>query len=73
MSPISGEESTFWKIIGRYTKMLLQALPGTDTLSFDGVVPKAPKASSTETRRVAAAAFYHCLGECLRARQAVES
>jgi len=45
--------------------MLLQTLPGTDALSFDDVVPKAPKASSTETRRVAAAAFYHCLGECL--------
>lgn len=42
--------------------MLLQTLPGTDALSFDDVVPKA---SSTETRRVAAAAFYHCLGECL--------
>ena len=39
--------------------MLLQTLPGTDALSFDDVVPKA---SSTETRRVAAAAFYHCLG-----------
>lgn len=45
--------------------MLLQTLPGTDALSFDDVVPKAPKASSTETRRVAAAAFYHCLGKCL--------
>ena len=45
--------------------MLLQTLPGTDALSFDDVVPKAPMASSTETRRVAAAAFYHCLGECL--------
>ena len=45
--------------------MLLQTLPGTDALSFDDVVPKAPKASSSETRRVAAAAFYHCLGECL--------
>ena len=42
--------------------MLLQALPGTDALSFDDVVPKAPTAPSTETRRVAAAAFYHCLG-----------
>lgn len=42
--------------------MLLQTLPGTDALSFDDVVPKA---SSTETRRVAASAFYHCLGECL--------
>ena len=41
--------------------MLLQTLPGTDALSFDDVVPKA---SSTETRRVAAAAFYHCLGKC---------
>ena len=51
-------------IIGRYAKMLLQTLPGTDALSFDDVVPKAPKASSTETRRVAAAAFYHCLGMC---------
>ncbi|KAF9654349.1 hypothetical protein BDM02DRAFT_3182155 [Thelephora ganbajun] len=45
----------------KYVKMLLQTLPGTDALSFDDVVPKAPKASSTETRRVAAAAFYHCL------------
>jgi succinate dehydrogenase/fumarate reductase-like Fe-S protein len=44
--------------------MLLQTLPGTDALSFDDVVPKTPKASSTETRRVAAAAFYHCLGKC---------
>ena len=42
--------------------MLLQTLPGTDALSFDDVVPKV---SSTEARRVAAAAFYHCLGECL--------
>jgi meiotic recombination protein REC8 len=41
--------------------MLLQTLPGSDALSFDDVVPKA---SSTETRRVAAAAFYHCLGKC---------
>lgn len=49
-------------VIGRYARMLLQTLPGTDALSFDDVVPKA---SSTETRRVAAAAFYHCLGECL--------
>ena len=43
--------------------MLLQTLPGTDALSFGDVVPKAPKTSSTETRRVAAAAFYHCLGK----------
>ena len=43
--------------------MLLQTLPGTDALSFDDVVPKTPKVSSAETRRVAAAAFYHCLGK----------
>lgn len=52
----------FLTTIGRYAKMLLQTLPGTNALSFDDVVPKTPKASSTETRRVAAAAFYHCLG-----------
>jgi len=45
----------------RYAKMLLQTLPETNALSFGDVVPKAPMASSTETRRVAAAAFYHCL------------
>ena len=44
--------------------MLLQTLPGTDALSFDDVIPKAPKASSAETRHIAAAAFYHCLGKC---------
>jgi hypothetical protein len=43
--------------------MLLQTLPGTGALRFDDVAPKAPKVSGTETRRVAAAAFYHCLGK----------
>jgi hypothetical protein len=52
-------------MIGRYAKMLLQALPGTDALSFDDFAPKASKVSSQETRRIAAAAFYHCLGKCL--------
>lgn len=50
-------------MIGSYAKMLLQTLPGT--LNFDDFVPEAPKVSSTETRRIAAAAFYHCLGEYL--------
>jgi len=45
----------------QYAKMLLQTLPGTDTLSFGDFVPKASKVSSAETRRIAAAAFYHCL------------
>ncbi|KAF9786961.1 Rec8 like protein-domain-containing protein [Thelephora terrestris] len=45
----------------KYAKMLLQTLPGTGALRFDDVAPKAPKVSGTETRRVAAAAFYHCL------------
>ncbi|PIL31935.1 hypothetical protein GSI_06639 [Ganoderma sinense ZZ0214-1] len=41
----------------RYAKMQLRAFPSaTSELSFDDVVPKA-----TSTRRVAAAAFYHCL------------
>ncbi|KAI1797908.1 hypothetical protein LXA43DRAFT_969106 [Ganoderma leucocontextum] len=40
-----------------YAKMQLSAFPSaTAELSFDDVVPKA-----TSTRRVAAAAFYHCL------------
>ena len=51
-------------MIGRYAKMLLQTLPETDALRFDGFVPKASKVSSMETRRIAAAAFYHCLGKC---------
>lgn len=50
-------------MIGRYAKMLLQTLPGTDALSFDDFVPKASKVSSMETRRIAAAGFYHCLGK----------
>ncbi len=38
--------------------MQLQAFPNADAeVSFDDVVPKA-----TSTPRVAAAAFYHCLG-----------
>ena len=56
---------TFSTAIGRYARILLQTLPGTNALCFDDVVPKTPKSSSAETRRVAAAAFYHCLGECV--------
>ncbi len=42
--------------------MQLSAFPSaTSELSFDDVVPKA-----TSTRRVAAAAFYHCLGMSMR-------
>ncbi|KAL0951212.1 hypothetical protein HGRIS_007935 [Hohenbuehelia grisea] len=43
-----------------YTRMQLQTLPvGAAGLAFDTIVPKA-----SSTRHVAAAAFYHCLGEC---------
>lgn len=39
--------------------MQLQSLPGRQTsLSFDDVVPR-----ESSTKRVAAAALYHCLGE----------
>ena len=42
--------------------MQLQAFPSAiSELCFDDVVPKA-----TSTRRVAAAAFYHCLGMSMR-------
>lgn len=44
----------------RYAKMQLRAFPNPEMeLSFDDMVPKA-----TSSRRVAAAAFYHCLGMC---------
>ena len=44
--------------MSRYAKMQLRANPSANAeLAFDDVVPKA-----TSTRRVAAAAFYHCLG-----------
>ena len=59
------ERPTFSTTIGRYARILLQTLPGTNALCLDDVVPKTPKSSSAETRRVAAAAFYHCLGECV--------
>ena len=39
--------------------MQYRSLPSTQYLVFDDVVPKA-----TSTARVAAAALYHCLGEC---------
>lgn len=44
----------------RYVRMQLQGLPKNSVaeLSFDAVVPM-----TTSTRHVAAAAFYHCLGE----------
>lgn len=43
----------------RYMKIQVNALPsGAAALKFDDVVPK-----DTSTRHVAAAAFYHCLGE----------
>lgn len=42
----------------RYAKVQLSAYPSaTSEVQFDDIVPKA-----TSTRRVAAAAFYHCLG-----------
>ena len=45
----------------RYVKMQFQAMPtGTKNISFDTIVPKA-----ASTRHVAAAGFYHCLGENL--------
>jgi hypothetical protein len=37
--------------------MQYQTLPATSKFTFDNIVPK-----TTSTRRVAAAAFYHCLG-----------
>ena len=68
---MSDLETALLTVIDRYSKMLLQALPGTDTLSFDDVAPRAQTASGAEMRRVAAAAFYHCLGACLCVRWAV--
>ena len=65
MSLISDPKAVSRAMVVRYAKMLLQTLAGTDALSFDDFVPKASKVSNLETRRIAAAAFYHCLGECL--------
>jgi folate-dependent phosphoribosylglycinamide formyltransferase PurN len=43
----------------RYAKMQEQAMPvGSESITFDDVVPK-----MASSRHVAAAGFYHCLGE----------
>ena len=42
----------------RYCKMQAKSLPGNqNVISFDDIVPKA-----TSSRRIASAAFHHCLG-----------
>lgn len=53
----------------RYAKMQLNANPSdTGSLSFDDIVQK-----PFSTRRVAAAAFYHCLGMCPFLHQAEDN
>ena len=55
---LGGLRSRYSPCLPRYVKMQARAYPSaTSEVPFDDVVPK-----TTSTRRVAAAAFYHCLG-----------
>ena len=59
VSVLNGPNARRLPDIGRYVKMQARAYPSaTSEVPFDDVVLKA-----TSTRRVAAAAFYHCLGQ----------